>query len=451
MNMRRVVLMLLAIATLTATVPAQTGFTHIKHAGSKPLPATGTYKACFEDQLPGFPPVAGKQSYYIGVTALATFDCTDEGPQTTPTGTLTLYYDEQAVATLALDNGVADFTLSTAGISAGTYTITLAYSGDAVYLPQSLPISITLVAAETTATSVTSNSTWVVGDKVSLDGYVATGGYTDPINGTITFTSKGYVLASIPLNNMPTNFGVQASLSSAGVPPGTYNVVANYSGDSLHAPSTSTPLAITLLANSATTTTLTVSPIEPEVGDTVTLTAQVARSVNDEPYTGVEGYVQFVANDTVIGTLPLNADYDPSQAVLTASTAGLKPGTYDVVAKFLGTAADSASSSAQQPVTVTFIPSTTITFIISPNPVTRPATIYLTATVSENNGSAVPTGTVTFSYNGNSIASGTLNNGTVQVPLATVSLSAGIYTITADYSGDANDGASESTTTLTVQ
>jgi hypothetical protein len=58
---------------------------------------------------------------------------------------------------------------------------------------------------------------------------------------------------------------------------------------------------------------------------------------------------------------------------------------------------------------------------------------------------------VTFSYNGNSIASGTLNNGTVQVPLATVSLSAGIYTITADYSGDANDGASESTTTLTVQ
>jgi hypothetical protein len=62
--------------------------------------------------------------------------------------------------------------------------------------------------------------------------------------------------------------------------------------------------------------------------------------------------------------------------------------------------------------------------------------VTLTATVPKT-GAAVPTGTLTFSYNGSPIGTGTLNSNGVAT-LTTSTLPVGTGTITVSYSGDSN-------------
>jgi hypothetical protein len=108
-----------------------------------------------------------------------------------------------------------------------------------------------------------------------------------------------------------------------------------------------------------------------------------------------------------------------------------------------------ASSASTTEVIKAHFTATTLT--VSPNPVTPPGNVTLTATVVPNSGSTVPTGSVSFYYLTELLASVSLDKqGVASVSEPTSGLPAGSYAVHAKYSGDANDASSSSSTVNVV-
>jgi uncharacterized repeat protein (TIGR03803 family) len=88
---------------------------------------------------------------------------------------------------------------------------------------------------------------------------------------------------------------------------------------------------------------------------------------------------------------------------------------------------------------------TQTTLTASPNPVTPPAIVTLTATVTRTTGSGTPAGTVKFSVATTVLGTVKLNAiGVATLAASTKGIATGKYPVVATYSGDANDIASAS-------
>jgi hypothetical protein len=154
-----------------------------------------------------------------------------------PAGSITFSADGASIGTAALDaTGTA--TLAYSALSPGTHSITASYAGDANDSASASPAVSLVVITIPTATALGASSTDSgTSSQATLVATVV--GATGPTpTGTVTF------------NNGTTQIGA-ATLNSSGVatlipnlPTGTYNIVAVYSGDTLHSPSTSQPVAI---------------------------------------------------------------------------------------------------------------------------------------------------------------------------------------------------------------
>ena len=120
-----------------------------------------------------------------------------------------------------------------------------------------------------TVTDLAASSTTGANPQVILVSAVlnSAGGPTPTPTGTVTFNSGATVLGSVPLDSS----GV-ATLAPNLVA-GAYTVVAVYSGDSLHGPSTSAPVSVTSTANGFT---LTVTPPTVTVATKQNATVTVA-------------------------------------------------------------------------------------------------------------------------------------------------------------------------------
>ena len=126
-------------------------------------------------------------------------------------------------------------------------------------------------------------------------------------------------------------------------------------------------------------------------------------------------------------------------------TAALSVGSHSITAAYAGDANNTGSTSTTLSQVVNKVASTT-SRLSSPNPAAFAAPVTITATVSGFN----PTGTVNFTDGGSSIggcaavafAAGSGNTRTAQC--ATSTLTAGVHSIVAAYSGDAGNNASNS-------
>jgi hypothetical protein len=139
---------------------------------------------------------------------------------------------------------------------------------------------------------------------------------------------------------------------------------------------------------------------------------------------------------------------------LTASSNGIAPGTYPVVANYGGSSTYNASASKALNVTLNKAPTST-TLSISPTTVTPPGDATLTATVKRSTSGAtgVPTGTVSFTVDGVTLATEKVNeSGVATLKASSAGIAAGSYPIKAVYNGDGSDVASTSTAvTVTVK
>ena len=175
----------------------------------------------------------------------------------------------------SLTAGLATCTTST--LAAGTHTITATYGGDTNDALSSSTLS-QVVATIPTLTGLGSSTTTGANPQVILVATVINYSTTTQNasslptpTGTVTFsTVNGSTLTLI--GSSPVDSSGVATFIPASLPPGTFSIVAAYSGDLYHSPSTS---VATSISNPAYGFTLTVTPASVSVATTQNVTVTV--------------------------------------------------------------------------------------------------------------------------------------------------------------------------------
>jgi hypothetical protein len=192
-------------------------------------------------------------------------------------------------------------------------------------------------------------------------------------------------------------------------------------------------------AQAVSTTTVLASALNPApLSQPVTFTATVhaAGQASATP----TGMVAFLDGSTSVGTATL------SNGVATLTTSALAAGTHSITAKYNGTTqgAVTFTASTSTPLVETIVQPTvsTMTALASAlNPAQPGQAVTFTATVSASTaGAGTPTGMVTFLDGTTSLGTASLGNGVATLTTATLGL--GKHSITAQYHGTTQAGAS---------
>jgi len=163
-----------------------------------------------------------------------------------PAGQVNFYEGAVLLGSAAL-NGSGEATLrkSTSGIAVGTYAVVAKYAGDTSNSAStSSAITVEVIKAETEVTMTAQTNPVTKGNPISIATTVTHACCsTTPPSGTVAF-----VMGTQTLNTLPLSAGsATLSVSTANLAPGTYDIVAKYSGDATNQPSTST-LSVTVAA-----------------------------------------------------------------------------------------------------------------------------------------------------------------------------------------------------------
>jgi hypothetical protein len=344
-----------------------------------------------------------------------------------PTGTVTFQDGATPLGTGTV-NGSGQATLTTAALSAGAHTITAAYSGDTNFAAStSSAVAQTVSHATTMSTLNSSPNPSTVGQTVNLMATVV-GQYGGAATGTVTFkegTTK--VLGTASLVN-----GV-ATLPLSTLSTGSHTLRAVYGGDANSNGSTSAAITQTVVAKTATGTTISSSLNPSFVGQSVTFTATVSPS-------SATGTVTFKAGQTVLGTGSL------SSGTATFSTSTLSAGSFNIVAIYGGDAQFATSTSGSLTQTVNKASTTTV-LSSAPNPSSVGQLVTFTANVTSSTG-VTPSGTVRFLQGSTMLGTGIVG-GTGTATFSTSTLTKGTHNVKAVYG--ATNAFSSSTSAIVTQ
>jgi Bacterial Ig-like domain (group 3) len=339
---------------------------------------------------------------------------------TTPSGTVDFYNGSTLLGSATLNgSGVGAF--STSSLAAGTYSITAQYLGNSSFqasTSSAASVTVNSAVVATTTGLVASPNPLTAGQTLTLTATVS--GTTTP-SGTVDFYNGSTLLGAATANSS----GV-ATLTTSSLADGTYSLTAQFLGNASFLTSTSSSVSVTVNAGiTSTTTGLVASPNPVAAGQPLTLTATVSAS----GATVSSGTVNFFNGSTLLGSSTVN-----SSGVASISTSSLAAGTYSLTAQYSGNASFRSSTSSAAPVTVNGASVATATSLLAlPDLLYAGQTLTLEATVSDG-GASVPTGTVNFYQGATLLGSATLDSSGVAT-LFNSSLSAGLYSVTAQYQG----------------
>lgn len=194
-------------------------------------------------------------------------------------------------------------------------------------------------------------------------------------------------------------------------------------------------------AQTATTTTLSITPSSVTEGQSVTLSAAVVPSSGATP----AGKVNFYYGSTLLASGNLNGS---GFALIALSSANVTPGAYSVVAKYAGNSSDSPSTSP--PVTATILAETTTTLSSASPAYVLGQSATLTALVASRVSGSL-TGSVRFYYDGTLLGSAPVNAGFATFKtIVPTDYEPGTYRVTGKYSGNALYAASSGVFTVTL-
>jgi large repetitive protein len=370
----------------------------------------------------------------------------------TPSGTVTFTGNGGTLCSATLNGQDPDVaTCQTSYPATTSDDISAAYGGDTNFAASSASSMVSIGQATTTTTLGASDETPVVGEPVTYTATVAVdppGGGTP--TGTVTFSGASGTLCSGPVTLSSTS-PATASCTVTYPGPGSDSVSAAYSGDPNFVGGSSSSTSITI-GQDVTTTTVTAIPSTSVVGQPVTLTGVVAVSA---PGAGTPtGAVTFTdgagsCTGPLSGTSPYTA---------TCTVAYASPTLNDTVTgSYSGDTNDAASSGTASETVSKDATATSLTAETASPVVGQPVTYQATVTVNAP-GSGTPSGSVAFAGNGGSYcATAPLTAADPQTSPPSWSASCSeTYTatttdsLTATYSGDANDLGSSGTTSTAI-
>jgi hypothetical protein len=366
----------------------------------------------------------------------------------TPGGTVTVKAGSTVLCSMTLPTTQCSTTDDPLNASGTQYAIAATYSGDTNFTGSTSSTKNLTVGKASTSTSLNLSQFSVSFGSESTVVFTATitpqfAGST-PTGVVTVATSSATTLCTITLP-VTTCSTTDQALAPSGT---AYSVTASYPGDTNFTGSTSGAQSLTITGGNSTTT---VSPSSSSViygnETTVTFTVTVTPLKAGTP-TGTATVKTGATTLCTVTTLTPDGSGTcrPSNSTLltVSSTA------YPVVATYSGDS--NFSPSASDPSNLTVTQATTGTALaVSPSSVTyggESAVIFSTVLTPQFSGT--PTGSVT-------VAAGSTFLCTITLPSASscftgqTKLGAGVYTITATYSGDNNFGSSPGTNGLTVK
>ncbi|HEY7170426.1 MAG TPA: Ig-like domain repeat protein [Vicinamibacterales bacterium] len=326
--------------------------------------------------------------------------------------------------TLASLSGSLGFaTTAAAGSPIGSYPIAVSGVSSPNYVITFVGGTLSIVPAATTVTAASSPAPSGLNQPMTFTASVAAAA---PGAGTPTGSIQFF--DGTTLVGTATLAGGDATLTTAGLTPGSHSIEARYGGDASFAGASGTITHVVNDAAGTPTVLLSTSANPVAAGGTVTFTATVTLGSGSP-----SGVVGFYDGDTLLATRPL------SSGRATFAIASLAPGTHAITARYLGSAGAPPSRSTVLPEAVLGPgwKSKTSATSISPsaNPSALGSPVDFTVTVSGSGGA--PTGRVLFMINGAVVgnpAGELLSSG--HVTLRVTTLNHGRHDVTATYLGD---------------
>jgi arylsulfate sulfotransferase len=297
----------------------------------------------------------------------------------------------------------------------------------------------TLAQAQTNASTTVltaTPSTISPGQTVALTVAVQVASGDPAPTGTVQIFLGSYSVSSLTL----TNGTAEYTAPSTGVAPGTYALVANYSGDANTMASQSSQVPVTIVPY-ATTTALALTPASVFNQQVATATATVIAAQGQKPLTGT---VTFSLGATSLGTVPLVK----GSATVHGNSAKLPDGAYQISATYNGDAYHGASSSGPEQLTV--FGDTTTAFTITPSVVEIGAKATFAVAVTGDSGISAG-GTVSFYFGSTLLGQAPVVDGAATLSKSSAGVSPGTYAVTAKYSGDAKNDPSSASTIVHAQ
>jgi hypothetical protein len=245
----------------------------------------------------------------------------------TPTGTVTFSDGGTALGTANLAaNGRATLPVTFAAVSATPHQLTATYSGDSSFNSSTSAAWPETIEFNPTTTLITTMVPNPVDSFASATLSATVNSSTSPGNaptGSISFTAGGKPLGTGTLVNGTVSVPIIAPA------PGSYHVIANYSGDTAFFPSASPSQTLVVIPDVVSVTLI--SSENPSVfDDSVTFTASIS-TTNPAPLTGT---FTFFDGKTQIGR---SVKID-STGTATYTTTTLAVGTHPITAVYSGNA-----------------------------------------------------------------------------------------------------------------
>lgn len=335
----------------------------------------------------------------------------------TASGSVTFTDGQSNLGTIAVANGAAS--LTTSQLSAGVHSIQAAYGDPANFFANSSgQLTQTISQGASTTTVASSASPVVYGQPVTFFANVTgPSGSGDTPTGSVTFLDGGVALGSAAL------VAGKASLTTSLLNAGSHAIKVSYGGDANFLSGSSAVLTQTI-GQASSAVGVTSSLPSAVFGVPLTFTATVTPAI-------ASGTVQFSEGTAALGSASITG------GIAIYTTAALLPGLHQITASYLGSANYTGISSAA--ITVNVTQTVTATMLnssgtpVQADPIIGTASVTLTASVNP----PTATGAVQFSDGSAPLGSAVqLSNG---IAAATVTLNAGIHTLSAVYSGDVLD------------
>ena len=298
----------------------------------------------------------------------------------------------------------------------GPHSLTVSYGGDGQNGSVTSAVLNLNVAKITPSLALASSaSTPAFGTPITLTASLSGG--ANP-TGQVTFKDGDTPLGSVPLN------AGKAGLTLAAPAVGAHSYTVTYEGDGDNAGLTTAPVIVGV-GQAPTGLSLTLSSPKITTGQAITLTATLSGGSK------AAGQVTFLEGQTVLGTAPLNA----GTASLVVKT--LAVGAHNLSARYEGDMNNIASTAPNTSLNVVAA-TPRLSLALSSTRLQLGLPVTLTATLSE---AVAPGGSVTFKDGATVLGTAPITNQSAS--LTTTALGVGQHSLTATYSGDPNNVATE--------